>query len=99
VLGNSTTKIHIGKGVSLFPFQKGIAIIITLSSNEDNMVTNIPQISKVHKGYINYGESTRKPSPKSAITKCWGLVLKCYELRTRQHKVLNVNALRPTDEG
>jgi hypothetical protein len=26
---------------------------------------------------------------------CWGLVLKCYELRTRQHKVLNVNALRP----
>jgi hypothetical protein len=27
---------------------------------------------------------------------CWGLVLKCYELRTRQHKVLNVDALRPT---
>jgi hypothetical protein len=27
---------------------------------------------------------------------CWGLVLKCYELRTRQHKMLNVNALRPT---
>jgi hypothetical protein len=26
---------------------------------------------------------------------CWGLVLKCYELRTRQHKVLNVNVLRP----
>jgi hypothetical protein len=26
---------------------------------------------------------------------CWGLVLKCYELRTRQHKILNVNALRP----
>jgi hypothetical protein len=25
---------------------------------------------------------------------CWGLVLKCYELRTRQHKMLNVNALR-----
>jgi hypothetical protein len=27
---------------------------------------------------------------------CWGLVLKCYELRTRQHKMLNVNVLRPT---
>jgi hypothetical protein len=27
--------------------------------------------------------------------RCWGLVLKCYELRTRQHKMLNVNALRP----
>jgi hypothetical protein len=27
--------------------------------------------------------------------KCWGLVLKCYELRTRQHKMLNINVLRP----
>jgi hypothetical protein len=27
---------------------------------------------------------------------CWGLVLKCYELRTRQHKMLMVNALRPS---
>jgi hypothetical protein len=26
---------------------------------------------------------------------CWRLVLNCYELRTRQHKMLNVNALRP----
>jgi hypothetical protein len=26
---------------------------------------------------------------------CWGLVLKCYKLRTRQHKILNINALRP----
>jgi hypothetical protein len=24
----------------------------------------------------------------------WGLVLKCYELRTRQHKMLNIKALR-----
>jgi hypothetical protein len=30
------------------------------------------------------------------IAAYWGLVLKCYELRTRQHKVLNVDALRPT---
>jgi hypothetical protein len=27
---------------------------------------------------------------------CCGLVLKCYELRTRQHRILNVNALRPS---
>jgi hypothetical protein len=27
---------------------------------------------------------------------CWGLVLKCYELRTRQHKMLKVNAPRPS---
>jgi hypothetical protein len=26
---------------------------------------------------------------------CWGLVLKCYELRTRQHIMLNIKALRP----
>jgi hypothetical protein len=25
---------------------------------------------------------------------CWGLVLKRYELRTRQHKMLNIKALR-----
>jgi hypothetical protein len=26
---------------------------------------------------------------------CWGLVLKCYELKTRQHKMLNIKTLRP----
>jgi hypothetical protein len=26
---------------------------------------------------------------------CWGLVLKCYELRTRKHKMLMIKALRP----
>jgi hypothetical protein len=26
---------------------------------------------------------------------CWELVLKCYELRTRQHKMLSVKVLRP----
>jgi hypothetical protein len=26
---------------------------------------------------------------------CWGLVLKCYELRTKQHKMLNIKAVRP----
>jgi hypothetical protein len=27
---------------------------------------------------------------------CWGLVLKCYELRTRQQKMSKVKALRPS---
>jgi hypothetical protein len=27
---------------------------------------------------------------------CWGLVLKYYGLRTRQHKMLNVNTIRPS---
>ena len=34
--------------------------------------------------------------PISSDSDCWGLVLKCYELRTRQHRMLNVNALRPS---
>jgi hypothetical protein len=32
---------------------------------------------------------------EGSVPACWGLVLKCYELRTRQHKMLNVNVLRP----
>jgi hypothetical protein len=27
---------------------------------------------------------------------CWSLVLKCFELRTRQHKMLMVKDLRPS---
>jgi hypothetical protein len=30
------------------------------------------------------------------FAKCWGLVLKYYESRTRQHKMLDINALRPS---
>jgi hypothetical protein len=29
------------------------------------------------------------------IAPYWGLVLKCFELRTRQHKTVSVNDLRP----
>jgi hypothetical protein len=35
-------------------------------------------------------------TPKFGLWYCWGLVLKCYELRIRQHKILNVNALPPS---
>jgi hypothetical protein len=33
---------------------------------------------------------------KGTNVMCWGLVLKSYELRTRQHKMLNVSILRPS---
>jgi hypothetical protein len=36
-------------------------------------------------------------SGEFGLVRCWGLVLKCYELRTRQHKMLKVNALRPSN--
>jgi hypothetical protein len=39
----------------------------------------------------------RQKSYHDKRRKCWGLVLKCYESRTRQHKMLNVKALRPSD--
>jgi hypothetical protein len=48
------------------------------------------------------GGSCSKPANKKQkkeaqrrVQHCWRLVLKCYELRTRQHKMLNVNVLRP----
>jgi hypothetical protein len=34
---------------------------------------------------------------KIHFASCWGLVLKCYELRTRQHKMLNIKSLRPSE--
>jgi hypothetical protein len=37
----------------------------------------------------------REMEHKGGEPRCWGLVLKCYELRTRQHKMLNINVLRP----
>jgi hypothetical protein len=40
-------------------------------------------------------ESKEKCALAEANQECWGLVLKCYELRTRQHKMSNINALRP----
>jgi hypothetical protein len=45
--------IHNFERHAIISYVKKIAIIITLSSKEDNMVTNIPQISKVLKGYIH----------------------------------------------
>jgi hypothetical protein len=41
-------------------------------------------------------EGVRARAPgRASQGRCWGLVLKCYESRTRQHKMLNIKALRP----
>jgi hypothetical protein len=45
--------IHHFKQHAIISYGRRISIIIMLSSNRGNMVTNIPQISKVHEGYIN----------------------------------------------
>jgi hypothetical protein len=52
---------------------------------------------------LKHTSEDTKVVPKGAQSKfrsykscsCWGLVLKCYELRTRQHKMLMVKNLRP----
>jgi hypothetical protein len=48
---------------------------------------------------VMLAESVQDPKNGSEFTgggrQCWGLVLKCYESRTRQHKMLNVNVLHP----
>jgi hypothetical protein len=45
--------IHNFKRHAIISYGKKIAIIITLSLNEDNMVTKHPTDLKVLKGYIN----------------------------------------------
>jgi hypothetical protein len=45
---------------------------------------------------IRKGQRIKELKGTSFVYVCWGLVLKYYESRTRQHKVLNVNILRPS---
>jgi hypothetical protein len=45
---------------------------------------------------VMHTASYHSPYIPEYVGNCWGLVLKCYESRTRQHKMLNVNVLRPT---
>jgi hypothetical protein len=40
--------------------------------------------------------SSRNMTSSSLLSGYWGLVLKCYELRTRQHKMLMIKDLRPS---
>jgi hypothetical protein len=45
--------------------------------------------------WANYKSCNTLNNLQKIVRECWGLVIKCYELRTRQHKMLNVNVLRP----
>jgi ribonuclease HI len=52
--------------------------------------------SQVISDHVDKSSKARDPKLEKYLdTVCWGLLLKCYELRTRQHKMLNINALRP----
>jgi hypothetical protein len=45
---------------------------------------------------LNLIKSLELSRKNLVVQSCWRLVLKYYELRTRQHKMLNVNTLRPS---
>jgi hypothetical protein len=50
--------------------------------------------------YDAYDSHTMIASSSTVVhgrSRCWGLVLKCYELRTRQHKTLMDKVLRPSE--
>jgi hypothetical protein len=65
-----------------------IKIIDTLTRVTRNKVIKMCKVQWIHHGE---DEATWKREEE-----CWRLVLKCYELRTRQHKMLKVKALRPS---
>src|SRR6187455_1658742 len=56
--------------------------------------TFISQTKYIQDILAKFGMKDAKPI-KTPMGTCWGLVLKCFESRTRQHKMLNINALRP----
>jgi hypothetical protein len=63
-----------------------------------NIPDNIPLDGEFIQHDINSNDLPKDEEETSKDTEdanCWGLVLKCFELRTRQHKMLNVNDLRP----
>jgi hypothetical protein len=60
-------------------------------------VSLMAQCTKETKRGKTTWDSFMNPLMLSVLTYCWRLVLKCYESRTRQHKMLNIKALRPLD--
>jgi hypothetical protein len=65
----------------------------TVSEADVPMMMKLGYFGEAEKKLIRFAGEETTPKPKDD---CWGLVLKCYELRTRQHKILKVNALRPS---
>jgi hypothetical protein len=43
-----------------------------------NVTLDLPSVSQIYRYGQTFGHWTKQP--------CWGLVLKCYESRTRQHR-------------
>jgi hypothetical protein len=69
--------------------------IIVKSTKQENNITDLQET------FANFRQAGLKLNPEKCVFgvkkgKCWGLVLKCFELRTRQHRILNIKALCPS---
>jgi hypothetical protein len=79
---------------------------LTITDYYHSMMDNIDEVTDkrvialgaIEKDKIMVARAyNKKVKAKSfQVGDCWGLVLKCYELRTRQHKMLNIKTLRPS---
>jgi hypothetical protein len=75
------------------------ALVDFVSEWTEQQVPDNPETAEVWRMYFDGSLRLQGAGAGILFTapggECWGLVLKCYELRTRQHKMLNINALRP----
>jgi hypothetical protein len=69
----------------------------TVNQNYSFDYSRIPYNLNAHLLSIPLGKPPHFDGEDYSFWSCWGLALKCYELRTRQHRErLMVNALRPS---
>ena len=69
---------------------------VNIEANDDHLAMIKQQNDHIAKLDAKIAEhNLENENFKFARSMCWGLVLKCYELRTRQHKMLNDIILRP----
>jgi hypothetical protein len=69
-------------------------VVILLFASGLHLVQQFVHIAKTLRARFQ-SLASHSPNKQTHSDYCWGLVLKCYELRTRQHKMLNINDLRP----
>jgi hypothetical protein len=85
------------------PFALFIIVKSFLDGSENlaiGMLNDDVGLRVVHRGEDRLGADGKAEIPEvfavELFAVCWGLVLKCYELRTRQHEMLKVKTLRPS---
>jgi hypothetical protein len=67
----------------------------TVTEDDMPMMMKLGYFGEAESKLIRFAGEETIPEPKKDEVICWRFVLKCYELRTRQHKMLMVKVLRP----